>query len=165
LCHLTYGVRETSDWPDAFPSIELTTAALRKRRPTVPLSNLPALDLKLVLERDAFQNEIISCSLFDIDEILLPRIFGIGMVVCSIAAVVLIGAVPSTWDSFRIVAGMVAGVGIGAILVFMLRILKLPRRLVNPLAVHHKFGAREREQRLGHAARNRQNDGLVGSKK
>jgi hypothetical protein len=144
-----YGVRETSDWPGAFPSIELTTAALRKRSPDPALSTLSALDLTLVLDKDAFENEIISCSLFDIDEMQVQRNLGIGMVVCSIAAVVLIGAVPSTWDTLRIVAGIVAGVGIGAMLALMLRILKLPRRLVDPFAVHRNFGAREREQRLG----------------
>ncbi len=144
-----YGVRETSDWPAAFPSIELTTAALRERSPDPALSALPVLNLPLVLEKDAYQNEVISCSLLDIDEMPVPRNFGIGMAVCSIAAVVLIGAVPSTWDNLRIVAGMVAGVGIGAMLAFMLRILKLPRRLVDPFAVHRNFGLREREHRLG----------------
>ncbi|OUL89855.1 hypothetical protein [Paraburkholderia hospita] len=144
-----YGVRETSDWPAAFPSIELTTAALRERRPDPAFSTLPALNLPLVLEKDAYQNEVISCSLFDIDEMPVPRNFGIGMVVCSFAATVSIGAVPSTWETLRIVAGMVAGAGIGAMLTCMLRIWKLPRRLVKPFAVCPKFGLREREQRLG----------------
>ncbi|MEW6343046.1 MAG: hypothetical protein AB1704_20485 [Pseudomonadota bacterium] len=144
-----YGVHETSDWPAAFPSIELTTAALRERRPDPAFSTLPALNLPLVLEKSAYQNEVISCSLFDIDEMPVPRNFGIGMVVCSFAAVVLIGTLPSTWETLRIVAGMVAGAGIGAMLTCMLRIWKLPRRLVNPFAVYRKFGLRERQQRVG----------------
>jgi hypothetical protein len=144
-----YGVRETSDWPTTFPSIELTTAALRERVPDPVSSTLLALDLPLVLEKDAYRNEVISCSLLDIDEMPVPRNFGVGMVVCSFAAVVLIGVVPSTWETFRIVAGIVAGAGIGAMLTCMLRIWKLPRRLVKPFAVYRKFGVREREQRLG----------------
>jgi len=144
-----YGVPETLDWPAAFPSIELTTAALRERRPDPAFSTLPALNLPLVFEKSAYQDQIISCSLFDIEKMSIPRNFGIGVVVCSFAAVVLIGMLPSSWETLRIVAGIVAGAGIGAMLTCMLRIWRLPRRLVNPFAVYRKFGLRECEQRLG----------------
>lgn len=143
-----YGVRETSDWPAAFPSIELITAALRGRRPDPAFSILPALNLPLVLEKDAYQSEVISCSLLDIDEMPVPRNIGIGLVVCTFSALVLIGALPSTWETLRIVAGMGAGAGMGAMLTCMVRFWKLPRRLVKPFAVYTKFGLREHEQRL-----------------
>ncbi|MGF6637291.1 hypothetical protein [Paraburkholderia sp. MM6662-R1] len=142
-----YGVRETSDWPTAFPSIQVTRAALRERSPDQVSSFMPALNLQLVLEKHAYQNEVISSSLFGIDGITVQWRFVVGMMVCSIAAVVLIGAVPSTWDSFRIAASMAAGAGIGPMLASMLSIWKLPRQVVDPFAVHRKFGPLERVQR------------------
>lgn len=139
-----YGVRETSDWPSAFPSIDITKTTLRECS-TNGVSDRPfAINLQLVLEKDAYRNELISTSLLDIDAMPMPWRFVIAMMVCSIVAMVLIGAVPARWDDLRVVVGILAGVGIGAMIAPMLRIWKLPRQLVDPFAVHRKFGAPER---------------------
>ena len=140
-----YGVKHCSQWPTDFPSIELTAAALSSRIVN-PISSRPRpLDLCLVLEKEAFENEEVTCALVDIKSFKPPWLFLLAAAIVGFDATLLLAALPPEWGNVRIATGIVMGVGCGVMLPFVLNIFRLPRRIVDPFAVYSKFSRRERE--------------------
>ncbi|WP_028218064.1 hypothetical protein [Paraburkholderia oxyphila] len=140
-----YGVRERHQWPDDFPAVDVTAAALSTRLVN-PVSSRPApLDLRLVLEKEAYETEEIPCAMVDIDSFKLSWEFFGAMACISICAILLLGVTPEDWPNLRIVAGIVAGVGFGGLLAPLCKLFRLPRRLFDPYASLRKFALRERK--------------------
>ncbi|MEM5373141.1 hypothetical protein V4C53_45270 [Paraburkholderia azotifigens] len=140
-----YGVREHHQWPHDFPPVDVTAAALTARLVN-PVSSRPApLDLQLVLEREAYEAEDIPCAMMDIDPVKIPSRFFGAMAGLAIVGILLINGIPDDWPNVRIVAGMVAGAGMFGTLMPLLKIFRLPRRLIDPYASLRKFSSRERK--------------------
>ena len=140
-----YGVAEHHRWPHEFPAVDVVTAALTERLVN-PVSSRPApLDLELVREKEEYESEEIPCSILDIDALSAPWFFLKVMFGVSIIAIMLICIMPADWSNLRIAAGVVAGLGFGGLLTPGVKLLRAPRRLVDPYASLRKFSPLERK--------------------
>lgn len=136
-----YGVPVSREWPSHFPSIDTTAAAIAEHgidRPTA--ASTEALNLLLVLAKEDFQTEEITCSLINIEPIKVSRRYSALMVGISFAAFVMLVELPLEWDNIRLLTAMVFAVPVGVMMAFVLPWLKLPRRMADPFAVYREFG-------------------------
>jgi hypothetical protein len=140
-----YGVHIHQRWPHDFPRADVTAKAIAARRVN-PVSSRPLpLDLELTAEKDAYESEVIPCSMLDLDSVKIPWRFPGVMVGITTGAVILIEILPKEWVDLRIAGGIIAGIGLGGMLAPICKLLRLPRRLVDPHATLQKFAARERD--------------------
>ncbi|WP_018441924.1 hypothetical protein [Trinickia symbiotica] len=137
-----YGVQVRRDWPAEFPSLKLTAAALGDRSCGSISHRLPALNLPLVREKNEYESEEVTCSLLDIKGIKVPWRSLLWAGAVSMAAIIAFDALPPAWLKLRIAAAVVAGAGCAVMLLPSLRILRLPRRLVDPYAAQRKFAGK-----------------------
>ncbi|MBJ9594139.1 hypothetical protein [Burkholderia seminalis] len=140
-----YGVRIHQRWPDHFPRADVAAKAIAARRVN-PISSRPRpLDLELTAEKDAYESEMIPCSILDLDSVKIPWLFLGVMAGITTCAVTLIEIVPKEWENLRIAGGIIAGIGLGGMLAPIYKVFRLPRRLVDPDASLQKFALRERD--------------------
>ena len=137
-----YGVPVRRNWPAEFPSIKLTAAALGTRACRPISHRLPALNLSLVRKKDEYESEEVICSLLDIKGMTVPWRSLLWAGAVSMAAIIAFAILPPAWLQLRIAAAVVAGAGSTVMLLPTLRILKLPRRLVDPYAAQRKFAGK-----------------------
>lgn len=134
-----YGVQVHQKWPAEFPSIQLTAAALNKRPADSISRRRAALNLPLVREKDDYQRQEIACSLLDVGAGKLSWRYVLWAGALTVAAFAVLAALPPVWSKLRIVAALGAGAGTATMLLPSLRVLRLPRRFLDPYAAQRKF--------------------------
>jgi hypothetical protein len=136
-----YGVQVSREWPSHFPSIDTTATAIAEHGINQSTAaSTEALNLPLVLAKEVFQTEEITCSLIDIEPVKVSRKYTALMVGISFAAFVLLAVLPLQWDNVRVLTAMVFAGPVGAMIAFVLPLLRLPRRMAEPFAVYREFG-------------------------
>jgi hypothetical protein len=134
-----YGATE-HEWPRDYPSVEVVSNALAARKPDEISRRLGPLDLNRVAEVNAFETEEVDTRLCDIECIKLPWRWLVLAGAINFISIILISVIPESWPNTRILMGVIAGTSIGSMGVFVLPVIRLSRRLADPLAVHREFG-------------------------